>query len=103
MGRKLESQFVHDVFEPELKRRFPGGYFLKQDAGMRQGIPDRLFLWEDKWASFETKRGAKEANQPNQPFYVEKMNEMSFAAFVNPDNYEEVLDDLECAWKGVCK
>ena len=101
--KKLESEFVREVFEPELKRRFPGGYFLKQDPNMRQGIPDRLFLWEDKWASFETKRATDSQKEMNQEFYVERMNEMSFSAFVTPENYEEVLADLECAWLGVCK
>lgn len=92
---KLESEFVKDVFVPELNRRFPGGYVLKQDPNMRQGIPDLLFLYEDKWASFETKRGARSVKQNNQDYYVDKMNEMSFSAFVNPDNYHEVLDALQ--------
>ena len=94
MGKK-ESDFVQDVFKPELEDRFPGCYILKQDPNMRQGIPDLLVLYEDKWASFETKRGTRSVRQPNQEHYVATMNEMSFSAFVNPNNYHEVLDDLE--------
>jgi hypothetical protein len=96
MGKK-ESEFVHDVLKPELEGRFPGCYILKQDPNMRQGIPDLLILCEDRWAALETKRGSKSVRQPNQEHHVATMNEMSFSAFVNPDNYHEVLNDLESA------
>lgn len=96
---KLESEFVADTVKPELERRLPGCIITKLDSGMIRGIPDLLVLWEDKWATLETKRGRRSAKQPNQDWYVEKMDEMSYSAFINPDNYEEVLDGLQAAFR----
>lgn len=90
-----ESKFVREILKPELKARFPGCMILKQDPNMRQGIPDLLVLFEDKWASLETKRATKAERQPNQEHYVHEMDDMSFAAFVHPGNYQEVLDALQ--------
>jgi len=97
MVTKLERDFVRDL-KKELDKRFPGCYILKQDPNMRQGIPDQLVLFQDKWASLETKRGFKDKKEPNQDHYVQTFNEMSFAAFVNPNNMNEVLDEMEQAF-----
>lgn len=79
----------------ELKDRFEGCIVLKNDASYIQGIPDLLILHEGKWAALECKKSAKANHQPNQDFYVDKMNEMSFAAFISPENKEEVLDAIQ--------
>lgn len=79
----------------ELKRRLPGAIVLKNDASYIQGIPDLIVLYNDKWASLEIKKNKKAACQPNQEYYVNIMNEMSYSSFVFPENKEEVLDDLE--------
>lgn len=60
-----------------------------------QGIPDLLVLYKNKWASLECKKSAKAKRQPNQEYYVEKMNDMSFSRFVYPENKEEVIRDLQ--------
>lgn len=90
---KKESQFQSDLIK-EIKGRFPGCIVMKNDANYIQGIPDLLVLFENKWASLECKRSEKEKHRPNQDYYVEKMNGMSFSAFVYPENKEEVLNDL---------
>jgi hypothetical protein len=94
----LESEFQPEL-KRELKRRFPGCVIIKQDPNTIQGIPDLLVLWGPHWALLETKRGFKEKTQPNQPYYVQLCNEMSFSAFVRPQNYLEILDEMERLWK----
>lgn len=91
-----ESQFQSKLIK-ELKERFPGCIVLKNDAGYCQGIPDLLILHNDNWAALECKKTAEAKHQPNQDYYVGKMNEMSFASFICPENKKEVLNELEHA------
>ena len=93
-----ESKFQAN-FKQELLERFPGSIVTKLDSSNFQGIPDLLFLYQDKWATFEMKRSANAKRQPNQEYYVDKMNGMSFSRFVCPENKEEVLDELQQAFK----
>ena len=93
-----ESRFQAEL-KKEIKSRFPGCIVLKNDATCVQGIPDLLILWNNKWATLECKKSASAHHQPNQEYYVEKMNKMSFSSFIFPENKEEVLDDLERSFK----
>jgi len=63
-----------------------------------QGIPDILILFQDKWAMLEIKISGNASVRPNQRHYVERLGEMSFASFINPENEEEVLNDLQFAF-----
>ena len=76
---------------------FPGCMIFKMDQ--IQGIPDLLVLYEDKWATLECKQDTRSRKRPNQEYYVERMNEMSFSRFINKDNKEEVLRDLQSTFK----
>lgn len=97
---KKESKFAHDVLKPRLEEEFPGCVIIKQDPNTSfQGVPDHLVLFEDKWAALETKRGEKSARQPNQPYYVDRFGQMSYAAFVHPGNLEEVIHDLQATFR----
>jgi hypothetical protein len=91
---KLESDFQKNL-KKELKSMFPGCIVTKLDSGDIQGIPDLLILYKNKWATLENKRHSKAAKQPNQEYYVEKMNQMSFSRFIYPENKDEVLDELK--------
>lgn len=93
---RLESGF-QDRLIGTLEKLFPGCMVFKMDQ--IQGIPDLLVLYQDKWASLECKRSAKAKRQPNQEYYVGKMNEMSFSRFVYPENKEEVLRELQQAFQ----
>lgn len=93
---RLESGF-QDKLRDELKNLFPGCMIFKMDQ--IQGIPDLLILYKDKWASLENKKSANAKRQPNQEYYVDKMNEMSFSRFIYPENKEEVLNELQQAFK----
>jgi hypothetical protein len=94
----LESTYQGRLIK-ELEHRFAGCLILKQDSGLRQGIPDLLILWHDKWAALEVKASWDSPEQPNQSYYVELMDNMSFAAFIYPENQEEVLDALQFAFQ----
>jgi hypothetical protein len=72
---------------------------MKSDSGYLQGIPDLLVLYNDKWASLECKQSVVSKKQPNQEYYVDKMNEMSFSRFICPENKEEVLCDLQQSFR----
>lgn len=78
-----------------LKDRFPGCYVIKNDAQLKQGIPDLLVLFKDKWVALEVKKSATATHQPNQDYHVERMNEMSYASFIFPENEEQILNEME--------
>jgi hypothetical protein len=78
---------------------FPGCIVLKNDANYLQGVPDILMLWANNWAAFEVKISQTASHQANQGYYVNLMNEMSFAAFVWPGNESDVLNDLQLAFQ----
>lgn len=93
---RLESGFQDKLIQ-DLKKIFEGCLVFKMDQ--MQGIPDLLVLYKNKWASLECKKSARAKRQPNQKYYVDKMNEMSFSRFICPENKEEVLDDLRKAFR----
>lgn len=93
---RLESGF-QDELRDRLKEMFPGCMIFKMDQF--QGVPDLLVLHEDKWASLECKKSENAKHQPNQDYYVDRMNEMSFSRFIYPENKEEVLYELQRAFR----
>lgn len=90
---KLESKFQKELID-EIKKEYPGCIVMKNDSGYIQGIPDWTILYKNKWAVLEAKRDKEAPAQPNQPYYVEKLNDMSFSRFVYPENKDEVLKEL---------
>jgi hypothetical protein len=91
-----ESVFVKRLIR-ELLEKFPGAVILKNDPNVIQGIPDRLILYGDRWAALETKRDENARVQRNQHYYIGLLDEMSYATFVNPQNKETVLNELQQA------
>jgi len=89
----LENKFQANLIR-EIKDMFEGCIVMKNDAGYIQGIPDLLVLYQNKWASLEVKKNSKAKRQPNQEYYVERMDQMSFSRFICPENKDEVLDEL---------
>ena len=79
----------------ELKDIFVGCIIMKNDSSYIQGIPDLLILYKDRWAALEVKKSATASHRPNQEYYVDKMDEMSYASFIYPENKEVVLDELQ--------
>lgn len=95
---KLESKFQSHVI-CRLKTTLEDCIILKQDSSYIQGIPDLLVLYKDSWFSLEVKRSEKAPKRPNQEYWVNKMNEMSFSRFISPENEEEVFNDIQQAFK----
>lgn len=93
---KRENAFQAHLIK-RLKNEFPGCIVLKNDANYIQGIPDLIVLHNGTWAALEVKRSSDAPYQPNQEYYVNRMNDMSYAAFVFPENEEEIFYDLQQA------
>lgn len=92
----LESEFQAHLIK-KLQSRYPGCFVMKNDSSYIQGVPDLIILIGSFWAMLEVKAHKNAPQRPNQRYYVEMLNEMSFAAFIHPDNEEEVLDALQQA------
>jgi hypothetical protein len=93
-----ENQYQSRLIK-KLERMFPGIVILKNDPRNAQGILDLTLLYRDRWASLEVKRSANAAVQPNQDYYIEQLDNMSFAAYIYPENEQEVLYALQQAFE----
>ena len=89
----LENRFKTKLID-ELEDMFPGCIILHMDPNEYQGIPDLLILYKNTWAALEGKKSVKASARPNQPYYVDMMDRMSFASFIYPENKDEVLEEL---------
>ena len=96
---KLESKFQKELMD-KIRKQYPGCVILKNDSSYVQGFPDWTILYKDKWAVLEAKRSKNAAKQPNQEYYVDKLNDMSFSRFVFPENSEEVLEEISKYFNG---
>lgn len=97
MTTKLETRFQRELIR-DLEVIFPGCIILKNDPTQIQGIPDLVILWGPYWAALEVKADAISAIRPNQEYYIDLMGEMSFAAFIYPENKEDILNALQSAF-----
>lgn len=67
----------------------------QQNATTRASIPDILFLKEGFWGAIETKRSRTAKYQPGQKEMVAKMDKMSWARVAYPENWDEIMKELE--------
>jgi hypothetical protein len=91
-----ENKYQHELKE-RIEARLPGCFVLKNDSSWIQGIPDLTILHGNKWATLEVKKSEGSDKQPNQDWYVDKMNSLSYSAFIFPENEKEILDELQRA------
>lgn len=94
----LESRYQAYLIR-KIKEEFPGAFVMKNDTGYIQGVPDLSVLFNKSWAELEVKTHASQRHEPNQDFYVNLLDEMSFARFIYPENEEEVFHDLQQAFE----
>ena len=94
LERNFQAKLIKD-----LKKIFKNCIVLKTDPNYLQGFPDLLILYKKKWAALECKKSIKASHRPNQEYYVNLLNKMSFASFIFPENKEEVLNELRKAFK----
>ena len=99
MTTASESAFKHSVLR-YIENRFPGAIVLHVDTGLHRSYPDVFILYRNRWAALEFKRSENSKHRPNQDYYVDIFNAMSYASFIYPENEGKVLNELEYAFRG---
>ena len=91
---KKETDFKNELYK-KIRTRYPGTEVVPNDANYLQGFPDAtVYLPNGKYFLLEGKIKKDASRQPNQEYYVDKLDGMSYAAFIHPGNKEDVLDAL---------
>jgi hypothetical protein len=98
MSSRSESHYQARLIK-KLERMFPGSMVIKLGTDHQQGLPDLLILWKKYWATLEVKNSEDASSQPNQDYFIRRLGEMSFAAYIYPENEKEVLSALQQAFK----
>lgn len=100
MAAKLEREY-QPIVKDKISELLPGCIILKNDPSVNpQGIPDLSIFYKDKWAMIEVKKSKDEPYRPNQPYYLQITDNMSFSRTIFPENEARVLSDLEKFFKG---
>lgn len=94
MATVKESTFQAKVIK-ELKAM--GLAVIKNQAGpgVPNGFPDILALGEGCYFALECKTSARAKKQPRQDYWVKKLNEWSYAAFIYPTNWEKIKAEIQ--------
>lgn len=90
--RRLETLFP-DCIVVRLDPKYVD--FYMDGEKYSQGVPDLLVLLHGYWAALEVKPRSRSRRQPNQNYFIDGFDRVSYAAFICPDNEEEILDDLQ--------
>ena len=88
-----ENRFQAKLIQ-RLKTDYPDAIVIPNDGNYIQGFPDVTIFAGEKYGMFECKKGEHEPHQPNQDYYIDKIDSMSFARFIYPENYESTLDEF---------
>lgn len=67
----------------------------QQNATTRSGVPDLVFLKDGFWGAIEVKRCKTAKYRPGQKEMIARMNEMSWAKAVWPENWADTRAELE--------
>lgn len=88
-----EATFQQEIVRG-LRAAFEGCLVIKNDPELQQGFPDLLVLHKNKWAALEVKVERDAPRQPNQDYYIDLLDGMSFGAFIFPENKDVIFKEL---------
>ena len=94
----IESKYQAELIDRLKNVYFPGCIVLKNDTDYQQGIPDLTVLYGRYWAFLEVKRSENSRQQPNQEYFVDLADSMSFGSFISPETEEAVIYELQLAF-----
>lgn len=90
---------TESVYQRQLMNKiemlFPGCIIIRNDPQQNPGIPDLLVLLGNTWFMLEVKTSEQARQRPNQEYFVQQFDQMSYATFIYPQNEEQVLSDLQ--------
>lgn len=94
MATVKESTFQAQVIK-ELKAL--GLAVVKNQAGpgVPTGFPDLTAFGEGIYFCLECKASARAKKQPRQDYWVKKLNEWSYAAFIYPANHDKIMAEIK--------
>lgn len=95
---KNENVFQKELIK-KLKSHFKEIIILKNDCNYNQGIPDLIFLIGKQWGMLEVKKNKNSTFRPNQKYWLKKLNDMSWARVIYPENEKEVLHEIKYTFK----
>lgn len=90
--RDFRVKLIKDIYNI-----FPECVILRNDPNFLQGVPDLTVLYKNRWGMLETKKEKMSSRRPNQEYYIDLFDTMSFARFVSYENKEQVLYELQQA------
>lgn len=85
---------IQSAFMKRLEEIFPEMLWLKVDSTNRPGWPDVIFFVGHRYGVLEFKAERGSHRQPNQDYWVDRFNTMSYGRFVYPENVGEALDEI---------
>lgn len=94
MSRGPEGVF-QDLVVKDLKSMGLAVIKCQAGPGVPTGFPDILALGEGIYFALECKASARAKKQPRQDYWIDKLNEWSYAAFIYPTNWEKVKAEIK--------
>jgi hypothetical protein len=90
----LESKFKVYA-KRRIRDRFPELDLDFVEPMFDRSRPDLYILGPMVWAALEFKQSENASHRPNQDYHIARLKMKGYASFVYPENFEEVLDELE--------
>lgn len=93
----LESKFKTQLIK-DIEALLPGAMVFHLNPVMDgRGIPDLIVHYQGRCGFLEGKQHGNSSKRPGQDYYISKLSKEGFAAFIDQENKQEVLDALQRA------